>query len=106
MNILKITNNAKTIHIMHEAGSAGKKSMMMKINRFLMKDLLAKNMQLQKEVNAHIAAGDKEIFEESIKDMLCNISFNNHKIDKIDKIATIEKYNTLPNVTVEMITVE
>lgn len=106
MKILKITNKDKTIHIMHEEGSAGKKSMMLKINRFLMKDLLAKNMKLQKEVNAHIEAGDKEIFEELIKDMLCSISFNNHKISKIDKIPTIEKYNTLHNVTVEMITVE
>ena len=106
MNILKITNNNDSLHIFHQAGPDGKKDMMMKINRFLMKDLIAKIMQLQKEINAHIAAGDKEILEELIKDMLCTISFNNHKINKIDKIATIEKYNTLPNVTVEMITVE
>lgn len=106
MNILKIANKNDSIHIFHQAGPDGKKDMMLKINRFLTQEMRTRNMQLQQEIDSHINAGDKEIMHETIKELLCNISFNNHKIHKIENIATIEKYNTLHDVTVEFITIE
>ena len=47
MKILKITNKNESIHIMYEEGSAGKKKMMVKINRFLTKNLRIRNTELQ-----------------------------------------------------------
>jgi hypothetical protein len=105
MKILKITNKNESIHIMHEEGSAGKKEMMVKINRFLTKELRAKNTELHKEVKLHNAATDGIDMHETVKELLCNISFNNHKIHKILNIPTIEKYNTLHDVEITVIEV-
>ena len=105
MKILKITNKNESIHIMHEEGSVGKKAMMVKINRFLTKNLRAKNIELQKEVDLHNSANDGVDMHEIVKELLCNISFNNHKIYKIMNITTIEKYNDLHDVEVLLIEV-
>ena len=105
MKILKITNKNESIHIMHEEGSAGKKEMMVKINRFLTKDLRDKNTELRKEVRLHNSATDGVDMHETIKELLCNISFNKHKINKILSIPTIEKYNTLHGVEITVIEV-
>lgn len=105
MKILKITNKNESIHIMHEDSAAGKKEMMNKINRFLTRNLRAKNIELRKEVKLHNSANDGVDMHETVKELLCNISFNNHKIHKILNIPTIEKYNTLHDVEITVIEV-
>ena len=105
MKILKITNKNETIHIMHEKHADGKKAMMLKITNFLTKDLRAKNIELEKELSAHNAANDNIKLHHTIKDILCNISWNNHKIEKIMAIPSIEKYNKLHDIEVSIIKV-
>lgn len=90
---------------MHEDSAAGKKEMMVKINRFLTRNLRAKNIELRKEVKLHNSANDGVDMHETVKELLCNISFNNHKIHKILNIPTIEKYNTLHDVEITVIEV-
>ena len=105
MKILKITNKNESIHIIHEEGSAGKKKMMVKINRFLTKNLRIRNTELREEVNLHNAATDGIDMYEIVKELLCKISFNNYKIHEILNISTIEKYNTLYGVEITVIEV-
>ena len=97
MKILQITNKSAVIHIQFEEGQQGKKNMMVKINRFLTKDLKSRKAKLQK-LAAEIS--DMPEIKPKWDNMQLEIFNIDYYISKINDIVRIEDYNRLYSVEV------
>ena len=100
MKILQITNKADVIHIQFEDGQQGKKNMMVKINRFLTKDLKSRRAKLQKLADNISDMPEIKFKWDNMQVEIANIDFY---ISKINGVVRIEDYSRLsPSVNVTM----